>query len=91
MLLTSSQIEKILLEKNIGDEKIRKLHPLEYLLKSAYYDDTFLLELEKAFSTFIKEEVLLLPKVNAVLIGSKVEKRLITKDNFEDFQAILRI
>lgn len=91
LLLTSSQIDKILTDKGITDEKIKSLHPLEYLLKSAQMDDTFLLELEKAFSTFIKEEVLLLPRMNAVLIGSKVEKRLITKDNFEDFQAILRI
>lgn len=91
LLLTSSQIDKILAGKNVTDERIKNLHPLEYLLKSAQMDDTFLLELEKAFSTFIKEEVLLLPRMNAVLIGSKVEKRLITKDNFEDFQAILRI
>ena len=45
----------------------------------------FLLELQNAFSTFIKEDILLLPRINAVLVGPMAEKRLITKENFEDF------
>ena len=54
----------------------------------------FLLELKNTFSTFIKEEVLLLPKINSVLVGGPAaskEKRLITNDNFSDFQDILRL
>jgi hypothetical protein len=61
---------------------------LEYLLQSAANDDMFLLELKDAFSTFIKEEVLLLPKINSVLVGGAAaveEKRLITPKNFKDF------
>jgi hypothetical protein len=51
----------------------------------------FFLELESAFSTFIKEEILILPKINSILVGAPEEKRLITSENFRDFQDILRI
>lgn len=91
LLLTSQQVEKILQDKKVSNKKMMNIHPLEYLLKSAQYNDSFLLELEKSFSTFIQEEILLLPKYNAVVVGPVSEKRLITKDNFDDFQAILNI
>lgn len=92
LLLMNEQImEEIVKEKGADFEQIKSLHPLEYLLQSADKDQMFLLELQNAFSTFIKEDILLLPKINAVLIGPMAEKRLITKDNFDDFQTILKI
>lgn len=91
LLLSEQDIQKIIKEK-IGDNKeLQGIKPLEYLLQSANVNESFFLELVDAFATFIKEEILLLPKINAVLIGSTVEKRLITNENFEDFQNILRI
>ena len=51
----------------------------------------FLLELQSCFSTFIKEEILLLPKINSVLVGNAQDKRLITDKNFGELQDILRI
>lgn len=94
LLLTKDGVEKILEEKrqkgvNISEDT--DMTPLTYLLQSANKNEKFLLELITAFSTFIKEDILLLPKINAVLVGSKVERRLITDENFEDFQMILRI
>jgi hypothetical protein len=47
-------------------------------------DDNFLLELKKVFSTFLKEEVLILPKMNAIVVGDFKKKRLITSENFGD-------
>lgn len=91
LLLTTPDIEKLITEKGSDPDKFEDLHPLVYLLRSAVTSDTFLLELETAFSTFIKEDILLLPKINAVLVGPMTEKRLITKENFEDFQTILRL
>lgn len=91
LLLTTPQIEQILIEKKEDPTKFGDLHPLCYLLRNANASDTFSLELQSAFSTFIKEDILLLPKINAVLVGPMTEKRLITKENFEDFQTILRI
>ena len=87
LLLTADDIANIIKEKT-GTEPTETIHPLEYLLQSAAYDDMFLLELKNTFSTFIKEEVLLLPKINSVLVGgpsASKEKRLITLDNFDNY------
>ena len=92
LLLTSSDIEKLLREKKIPENQISQLSdPFTYLLQSAKYSESFFLELTNAFTTFIKEEITLLPDYNIILIGRKEEKRLITKDNFLDFQTILNI
>ena len=91
LLLTETEIAKLIKEKTNENIPTEKIHVLEYLLKSAEVSDTFLLELQSAFATFITEEVLLLPKINSVLVGPMSEKRLITENNFNDFQTILRI
>lgn len=91
LLLTETDIAKVIKEKTGEDPDVSQIRPLEYILKSAEADDMFLLELQNAFATFVKEEVLLLPKINSVLIGPREEKRLITEKNYRDFQDILRI
>lgn len=85
LLLTETEIAKLIKEKTNENIPTEKIHVLEYLLKSAEVSDTFLLELQSAFATFITEEVLLLPKINSVLVGPMSEKRLITENNFNDF------
>lgn len=91
LLLTDFEIQEILEKKGVK-KNIEELEPLTYLLQNAEVSDKFLLDLQTAFSTFIKEEVILLPKINSVLVGSDVkDKRLITPKNFEEFQDILRI
>lgn len=91
LLLTEVDIERLIKEKTNQDVGIENIHPLQYLLASAAVDDIFLLELKKAFSTFVKEDVLILPTYGAIAIGSPKDKRLITEENFRDFQDILRI
>lgn len=91
LLMNKQMMEELIKKKGADFEQIENLHPLEYLLRSADRDEMFLLELQNAFSTFIKEDVLFLPKISSILIGPMTEKRLITKQNFEDFQTILRI
>ncbi len=92
LLLTETDVQKIVKDKGGDLKEIENIHPLSYLLKSAEKNDSFLLELQSAFTTFIKkEEILLLPRINAVLIGPMNEKRLITPQNFFDFQTILRL
>lgn len=91
LLLTSDEIRKIMEEKGIKVNKNTDLSPLPFLLKSAQANDSFYLELQAAFATFIKEEITLLPKINSVLIGPMTEKRLITEKNFIDFQTILNL
>lgn len=92
LLLTPQEISKQLRDK-IGDEvdNLGTIDVLEYLLLSANQNDMFFLELQRMFSTFIKEDIILLPKINSILIGPPEEKRLITSENFADFQNILRI
>ena len=91
LLLTEVEISNIIKEKTGEEVPPDKIHPLSYLLASAEADDMFLLELQNVFSTFVKEDVLLLPKINSVLVGSPEQKRLITESNYRDFQDILRI
>lgn len=91
LLLDEASIAKIIKEKTKKEPKIEEIKPLSYLLQSAEKNNMFLLELQSAFSTFITEEVLLLPKINSVLVGPPDERRMITEENFSDFQSILRI
>ena len=92
LLLTEENITEILEKKNIKVDENTDLSPLSYLMKNAAVSDAFFLELTAAFSTFIKKEaVLLLPKFKAVLVGPPEERRLITEQNFTDFQTILRL
>ncbi len=91
LLLTEDEIAKIVKTKTGQNVPLEEIHVLSYLLQSANASNAFLLELQKAFSTFITEDVLLLPKINSVLVGPMSEKRLITEENFGDFQTILRI
>lgn len=91
LLLTETEIINIIKEKTGEEVPIEGIHPLEYLIQSAAQDDKFFLELKETFSTFIKEEILLLPQINSVLVGDPSKRRLITEENFRDFQDILRI
>ncbi len=82
LLLSENDIFKLVKEK-VGEEiPIEEIHVLQYLLQSADNDNAFYIQLQDAFTTFIKEEVLLLPKINAVLIGNIEKRRLITEENF---------
>lgn len=91
LLLTPNEIRKIMEEKGAEVNENTDLSPLPFLLKSAQANDSFYLELQAAFATFIKEEITLLPKINSVLIGPMAEKRLINEKNFTDFQTILNL
>lgn len=91
LLLEETDIFEIIKKKTGTEPEIENIDTLSYLIQSSTYDDMFLLELQQAFSTFFKEEILLLPKINSVLIGSPQERRLLNKNNFREFQDILRI
>lgn len=91
LLLDETEIANIINKKTKQDVGTDQIQVLPYLLQSAAIDNMFLLDLEQAFSTFITEEILLLPKINCVLVGPPDQRRLITPENFEDFQTILRV
>lgn len=91
LLLTEVDICKIVKEKTGEEIPIENINTLDYLLQSAEHDDMFLLELQSAFATFIKEDIMLLPKISSVLVGAPQDRRLITSQNYSDFQDILRL
>lgn len=91
LLLDENEIADLMKKKTGTEISPEEIDPLTYLILSAANNDTFLLELQTAFMTFVKEEVLILPKINSVLVGDPQERRLITSESFKDFQNILRI
>lgn len=91
LLLDEVAISQHIKEKTGEDISPEKIDPLTYLLSSAEQNDSFLLEVQSMFSTFIKEDVLLLPEISSVVIGDPLQRRIINSQNFKDFQEILRI
>lgn len=91
LLLTDTEAISLIQKKTKENIDLKTFSVLSYLLQSAEYDDTFYLELVDAFSTFIQEEILLLPKISSIVIGNPEQKRLITPENYNDFQQILCI
>ena len=65
--------------------------PLKYIIDSTKQNYTFLLEFKNAFRTFIREEITILFDDYAIAMGDCKDKRLITVDNFGDFQNIIRV
>lgn len=61
------------------------------LMDSCENDSYFLLDMQEAFHTFIREPVQILSDLRIIVIGNGVEKRIIDKRKFFDFQNILRI
>ena len=91
LLLDEVAISQHIKEKTGEDISPEKIDPLTYLLSSAEQNDSFLLEVQSMFSTFIKEDVLLLPEISSVVIGDPLQRRIINSQNFKVFQEILRI
>jgi hypothetical protein len=86
LLLDEIEIAKIIKEKIGEDVPLEEIEPLSYLLMSADNNDSFSLELQEAFTTFLKEDILFLPKLNSIIVGKDFkQKRLITPKNFRDF------
>lgn len=63
----------------------------QYLMLSAINDKSFFLDLKKALSTFIKEEVLISPKTGRIIVGNPTEKRVIGEKEFNELSIALRL
>lgn len=61
------------------------------LMDSCENDDYFLLDTQEAFHTFIREKVQILSDLKIIVIGNGIEKRIMNKKKFFEFQNILRI
>lgn len=86
LTLNAREVEKKLQESNID----QKFSAFEFLLISASLNDNFLLDLQKAFSTFIKEEVHISIDTKEIFVGDISRNRVLNEENFDDFQMVLR-
>lgn len=94
LTMTESDIEFYFEEKIRKNPELRKPEyksVFDYLMRSCENNDTFLLDLQKAFFTFIREQVQILPELNMVVVGKPSKKRIIDEKLFFDFQNILRL
>ena len=84
------ETQKLMKKEGVPDEQIPDT-TFDYLMQKSKADRIFFVELQKAFSTFIQEKVYFLYEQNMICIGANFNKdKTLTKNNFEDFQNILR-
>ena len=84
------EIQRLLKKEGVPDEDLFS-NVFDYLMLQSMCDRTFFVKLNEAFSTFIREEVHFLFEQQEILIGSDMDRRrILTKENFNDFQNILR-
>ena len=96
LTLDIREIHKDMRKHGVPEEELN-FSAFDYLLMQAQVnenfnnDSTFLLKLQKAFSTFIREKVHFSYSTHEIIIGNDFsERRVLNNDNFEDFQNIIR-
>ena len=62
----------------------------EYLLLSAENDKGFFLELQRALSTFIKEDILISTNKKVIIVGKPQQRRVIGENEFNELANALR-
>lgn len=72
--------------KDIGGKSV-----FEYLIDSASYDKTFLLDFKKALSTFIKEEILISFDNHMIIVGDPLKRKIIKEKEFAEIGTALRL
>ena len=89
LILTSEDLYNQYKKKGIDVPK--DIDVFDNLMFSCENDESFLLDMEEAFYTFIREKVQILSDLKIISIGNGLEKRIIDKNKFYKFQNILRI
>jgi hypothetical protein len=83
-------VQKEMKKEGVHDKDIPNTL-FEYLMQQSQNNELFLMKLQEAFSTFIREKVHFLLDEQVICIGTEFNKqKTLTKNNFEDFQNILR-
>lgn len=91
LTMEDMDVKKIIQEKNKAVKDMEIPDVFSYLLESGRHNPSFLVDLQKAFYTFVKEEVTFLFDEKLVVIGDVVDKRLLDKDLFYEFQNEIRV
>jgi hypothetical protein len=87
---STAELQRDFSKRKIPPEDIPNSY-FEYLLNLVKYDNNFLLELKKAFFTFIREEIHISPEEGLIFVGKEFSReRAMDREKFEDFQRIVR-
>ena len=89
-------------EAYLKDENVIQVPtPFQYLLMNYYQDEEMRNKIEEAFVLFVHEPVTIVPEIEMLLIGKNEEElnpdidlenpRLLTEENFFDFQNTIRL
>lgn len=81
LTLTQSEIKHMIKEE---------VSPFTFLFLNSNYKEEFKKEFENALVFFIQEPILLLEEMETISIGSFEESRMLSEENFLEFQEILR-
>jgi len=89
-------------EAYLKDENVQQVPtPFQYLLMNYFQDEQMQEKIEQAFQQFVHEPVTIVPEIEMLLIGKSEDEldpnvdlenpRLLTQDNFFDFQNCIRL
>ena len=85
-----AETQKLMKKDGVPDEQLPNT-AFDYLMQQSKSSSIFFVKLQEAFSTFIREKVHFLYEQDVICIGTEFDKqKTLTRDNFEDFQNILR-
>ena len=96
--ITQEELDEIYLK----DESVKRVPtPFQYLMMNYYSEEEMRNYIEEAFKLFVHEPVTIVPEIEMLLIGKSEDEldpdvdlenpRLITEDNFSDFQNKIRL
>ena len=84
------EIQKAMKKEGVPDDKIPGT-TFEFLMTNSEHDRIFFVKLQEAFFTLIREKVHFFYEEQKIIIGDDFSgERVLTKENFEDFQNIIR-
>lgn len=82
-------IEKPAMENKELNEVIKKFTDFEYLLFICSLEPENKKTLEAAFSLFTQDSCIISMETESIILGDPAEKRILTKDNFYNFQTYI--
>ena len=96
--ITQEELDEIYLK----DKSVKRVPtPFQYLMMNYYSEEGMRSYIEEAFKLFVHEPVTIVPEIEMLLIGKSEDElnpdvdlenpRLITEDNFSDFQNKIRL
>ncbi len=88
---TTRDLQRDFTKRKIPPEQIPNSY-FEYILNLCQYDSNFLLKLQKAFFTFIREEVHISYDEKLIFVGGNFNKdKALDQKKFEELQCIIRV